>query len=177
MGGRTLCTYASEFIQQPLDGVTVNRELGELFHANAVRGSRGGTDGPKLPLSSDTTTRSSYIAPKPKKGKEENFKPDHVVHVDPSSHFLETRSVFQRDFGAFNPEQRRMGRAESVKPNSGRTSLPAIGGGALSSFEGVSSYHRDFASGNAVEQSRANGRRSHRRIQLPANLWRQDAGS
>lgn len=157
--GRSMCTYNSEFIQRPLDALPATRELGQLFAVQSTQGQGHSHGSHSLPLSSDTTTRASYPAPAAAHGAGQSFKPAQEVHIDPTARFMESRSVFQKDFKAYNAQLRSMGRAELAKPPAG-SALPLGGCGTGGTFEGRTSYARDYASAHSeLGARRRDGRR------------------
>lgn len=139
---RASCSYNSSYIQLPLDAAPVNADLQRLFAKNARQGA--GNKG-NMPLSSDTTARSSYTVPVcgPSAGRGISCKPHQEVHVDPSARFTETRSVSQTAFSSFDQKQRV--RVELLRP----AASCAMGPG-MASFEGRTSYDRDYNSSTAT---------------------------
>jgi len=139
---RSLCTYNSEFIRQPLDACGPTNGLREVFKNQASQGSTAGPATPKPPLSSVTTTRTAYSAPKRSaSGPVQIFKPKQDVHVNPEAKFMESRSVFHREFRNYNGS---LSRSNRVKPPSEAKMAPPLCPDKHVAFSGSTQYTRDY---------------------------------
>lgn len=145
---RSMCTYSANYLQLPLDGVKVNRDLAHVFQENSTNGQTGSKNrGQSLPLSSDTTTRQSYGAPEvsASSGRGAMIMPTQQIVVDPTSKFMESKTNFQRDFHDFDAAARKRNRSEPAKPIAGSQLPPPLGnGGSPQPFEALTSYARDY---------------------------------
>lgn len=146
---RTMCSYSSQYTEMPLDGLKVTRELAIVNAEKSVQGQTGSKNrgkGSSMPLnsSSDTTTRQSYGPPDKSSASKRSglIMPTSFIQVDPNAKFMESKTVFQRDFHDFDAETRRRGRSEPKNPTGG-SHLPQ----GAQRFEGDTQYRRDYDKG------------------------------
>lgn len=144
-------SYSSEYVRMPMDALPVTRELSQLYAVQGKEG-QGRQKGLPVPLSSETTSKSTYVMPEltAGSGPGASCKPIQECHVDPSSHLLEVTSVSSRDFKAYDPKMIQLGRAVPAKP-----SKPAVQ--VECCFEGRSSYDREFNYHGKLKQSQSVG--------------------
>ncbi|CAL1164994.1 unnamed protein product [Cladocopium goreaui] len=145
---RSMCTYHSTFTPCSLDAFGPTNELRELYKQQ----SRGaGANTPKPPLSSVTTTKSSYPAYDPASAASassvlgQNQRPYEAVHVDPSAKFLETSSVLHRDFRKFDQKQMRRAHMKPAAPPREAKLAPPLCPDKDSRFQGTTQYQRDYS--------------------------------
>eukprot|EP00930_Biecheleria_cincta_P088585 TRINITY_DN77840_c0_g1_i1.p1 TRINITY_DN77840_c0_g1~~TRINITY_DN77840_c0_g1_i1.p1 ORF type:complete len:246 (+),score=26.61 TRINITY_DN77840_c0_g1_i1:41-739(+) len=144
---RSMCTYHSDFVRQPLDACGPTNGLREVFKSQASQGSSAGPNAPKPPLSSVTTARSSYAAPRRSaSGPVQSFKPPHDIHVNPEAKFMVSRSCFHREFKNFGSR-----RNASVKPPSDSKMAPPLCPDREVAFSGSTQYSRDYVK-HAVQE-------------------------
>ncbi|CAJ1363727.1 unnamed protein product [Effrenium voratum] len=141
---RSMCTYNSTFQQKSLDAYGPTNELRELYKQQS-RGS--GSNAPKPPLSSVTTTKSSYPAYVEEAAAgavAEIQRPAQAVHVDPSAKFLERSSVLHRDFRRFDARQMQRCHPEPAAPPHDAKMAPPLCPDRDSRFQGITQYRRDY---------------------------------
>merc|ERR550534_3631788 len=110
---RTMCTYTSDYIQQPLDALPMTKEMGDLFAKKSTHGNT--VTSTPLSLSSVTTTRAVYVKHK-KGGQGEICRPEQTRHTDPEAKLLETKTNMNRDFVPYDTFMRNIGRAAIARP-------------------------------------------------------------
>jgi hypothetical protein len=86
---RTMCPYTQEYIARPLDGVIINRELAETFQPPKEVP-------PKAPFFVKQTKYKDDYNPYPGARPPKSMKPSNPMHVDPTSHLLETECATHR---------------------------------------------------------------------------------
>jgi hypothetical protein len=135
---RSDCTYAHQYHQMPLDSAPVNNQLRELIAVSSRTGSNKVVEG--LSLSSVTTTRACYGSYGDKPARIEQapiVKPEGYMRINSDARFLESKSVFQRDF-RWQHDLQNINRKENGK------SLDHLGGKQAGKFEDMTSYRREF---------------------------------
>eukprot|EP00928_Gymnodinium_smaydae_P062734 TRINITY_DN46526_c0_g1_i1.p1 TRINITY_DN46526_c0_g1~~TRINITY_DN46526_c0_g1_i1.p1 ORF type:complete len:271 (+),score=56.68 TRINITY_DN46526_c0_g1_i1:103-813(+) len=137
---RSSCTYASTFFQKPLSDAKTVREMG-IFFAEQAKGFARPEQQPKL--SSQTTNREFYC----KYGKKNfagargpSYKPEQPLHIDPSAHFLETRTCTARSYQLVDAAVVKRLRSEPARPPPNTLKADNIG-----PVVGRTSYKREFS--------------------------------
>lgn len=101
---RSMCTYASQYTTLPLDDAPVQKQMAQLIAQSSRQGSNQVVEG--LKIGSDTTAKAFYgqYGDKPMKVEPAViFKPEGAININRNAQFLESKSVFQRDYRVIDP--------------------------------------------------------------------------
>jgi len=139
---RSECTHAREYKVHPLDDAPVQREMRQLIAQSSRSGSSTNQVVAGLRLSSDTTTKAFYgsYGDVPVRVDPAMFIPPmENIRLNRDAKFMESKTVFQRDFGGCSEEVQRKFRQDAAKSVADTTPLKRGG-----KFDDMTSYKREF---------------------------------
>jgi len=136
---RSMCSYTTQYVPRPLDGVVINRECYHLFKEKCETPATS-SGGNAAKFRSETTTKASYPLynrSESEKAIPPNFKPIQEVHVNSENKLLEKKSAQHREFPCPSVNDTKNARPEAFKPK--YKTHRAVG-----DMSAVSSYKRDY---------------------------------
>lgn len=175
---RSECTYSCEYKILPLDDAPVQKEMRQLIASKSRAGSSTNQVVEGLRLSSDTTTKAFYgsYGDKPARVDPAMFvKPDQNIRLSKDAKFMESKTVFQRDFKGHDEEVQRKFRLAASKCGAGDQldSLKRRG-----KFDDMTSYKREFGKEPAARHPGALSKsQSAAQVLQRARAWQESAFS
>jgi hypothetical protein len=132
------CTYSGQFVKLPLDDAAVTKELRKIIASSSREGSSGNKVVEGLSLSSETTNKAAYGQELRPNEPIKITKPEGGIRIRPDAQFLESKSVFQRDFRQYDLELQNKSRREMIRNAS------SLAVRSPNTFQEISSYKRAF---------------------------------
>jgi len=115
---RSHCTYSHEYHKMPLDDAPVTRALRTLIASTSRAGSSTNQVVEGLSLSSDTTNKAYYgcYGDKPVHAEVATIvRPEGYIRINHDARFMESKTVFQRDYPLYSETLQNKGRQPPQK--------------------------------------------------------------
>lgn len=138
---RSHCTYADQYQTLPLDDVSATREMRNIIASTSREGSSTNKVIEGLSLGSDTTCKAFYgqygdiRVPVP---VAQVIRPEGYIRVSNNAKFLESKTVFQRDYPLYSEDRQQKGRPNAC--DKGHDKMHHLKG----RFDDNTSYKREF---------------------------------
>jgi len=138
---RSHCTYADQYQTLPLDDVAVTKEMRNLIASTSREGSSTNKVIEGLKLGSNTTCKAFYGEYGDKLYAvpvEQQIRPEGYIRVSNNAKFMESKTVFQRDYPLYSEDRQQKGRPNACEK--GHDKMHHLKG----RFDDNTSYKREF---------------------------------